>query len=336
MTALPPAPGPTSAVADQPPAPRRATAPASRRLKAKARRRLLIVAFVAPAFALYALFVIYPFISSVRYSFYNWSGVGPLRDFIGLSNYSYAMFSHAFANQFWRAIWHNVYFFLISMALTLVIGLGLAYCLLLVKDRASRKYQTIFLLPFVLPPVIVAYVWASYLEPNFGVFYTVISTLHLNFLNQPYLGSTSLALPTIAGITAWIGLGFPILIFFAALIDVPSDLLDAAFMDGAGRLRVFSSVLVPLIRPTILVIATLNFIGAFSTFDLIYIMEGTQAGPSYSTDVLGTLFYRTAFGGFGSTAQSVGLATAMAVVGFLMVMFASGIFVYLQKRTSVQ
>lgn len=302
----------------------------------KARRRLLVLGFVTPALALYLLFIIYPFVSSIRYSLYNWSGVGPLTDFIGLSNYTYAMFSHAFASQFWRAIWHNVYFFLISMVLTLVIGLGLAYALLLLKDRASRRYQTIFLLPFVLPPVIVAYVWSSYLEPNFGVFYSVVSTLHLGFLNRPYLGSTALALPTIAGITAWIGMGFPILIFFAALIDVPSELLDAAYIDGAGRLRVFSSVLVPLIRPTILVITTLNFIGAFSTFDLIYIMEGTQAGPAYSTDVLGTLFYRTAFGGFGSTAQSVGLATAMAVIGFLIVMMASGVFVYLQKKSSVQ
>jgi raffinose/stachyose/melibiose transport system permease protein len=118
---------------------------------ARAKRRLLVIGFVAPGLALYLLFVIYPFISSIRYSLYNWSGVGPLTDFIGLSNYSYAMFSHAFASQFWRAIWHNVYFFLLSMVLTLVIGLGLAYALLLLKDRAARRYQTIFLSPLSSP-----------------------------------------------------------------------------------------------------------------------------------------------------------------------------------------
>jgi raffinose/stachyose/melibiose transport system permease protein len=296
----------------------------------------LVVVFVAPALALYLLFVVYPLLSSIRYSLYNWNGVGALTDFVGFKNYSYAMFSHAFSGQLWRAIKHNLEFFAISMVLTLVIGLGLAYALTLVRERPSGRYQTIYLLPFLLPPVVVAYVWTAYLEPNFGVLGALASDLHMNFLNQSYLGSTALALPTIACITAWVGMGFPILIFLAAMIDVPIELRDAASIDGAGRLRYFSSVLLPIIRPTILVVATLNFIGAFSTFDLIYILEGTQAGPSYHTDVLSTLFYRTAFGGFGTTAQGVGLATAMAVIGFVIVMLASAIFVYIQKRVSPQ
>jgi raffinose/stachyose/melibiose transport system permease protein len=190
------------------------------------------------------------------------------------------------------------------------------------------------MLPFTLPPVVIAYVWTIYLEPNTGVYYGIVKFLHLNALSAPFLGSTTLALPTIAVITAWVGMGFPVLVFLAAFTEVPTELIDAAGMDGAGRFRVLWSVLIPSIRPTILTITALNFIGAFSTFDLIYIMEGTQAGPNYSTDVLGTLFYRTGFGGFGSTAQSMGLATALAIIGFGIVMFASAIFVWLQKRFS--
>jgi raffinose/stachyose/melibiose transport system permease protein len=298
------------------------------------RSRLVLVGLVAPGFALFAAFVIYPLISAIRYSFYNWSGTGPLVDFVGFKNYTYTLFGSSFAQQFWRAIGHNLYFFAISMVLTLVVGLGLSYLLLIVNERASQRYSVIFMLPFTLPPVVIAYVWTIYLEPNTGVYYSIVKFLHLNALSAPFLGSTTLALPTIAVITAWVGMGFPVLVFLAAFTEVPTELIDAAGMDGAGRFRVLWSVLIPSIRPTILTITALNFIGAFSTFDLIYIMEGTQAGPNYSTDVLGTLFYRTGFGGFGSTAQSMGLATALAIIGFGIVMFASAIFVWLQKRFS--
>lgn len=315
----------------------RLTTAAKRRrtgIRMSKRSRLVLVGLVAPGFALFAAFVIYPLISAIRYSFYNWSGTGPLVDFVGFKNYTYTLFGSSFAQQFWRAIGHNLYFFAISMVLTLVVGLGLSYLLLIVNERASQRYSVIFMLPFTLPPVVIAYVWTIYLEPNTGVYYSIVKFLHLNALSAPFLGSTTLALPTIAVITAWVGMGFPVLVFLAAFTEVPTELIDAAGMDGAGRFRVLWSVLIPSIRPTILTITALNFIGAFSTFDLIYIMEGTQAGPNYSTDVLGTLFYRTGFGGFGSTAQSMGLATALAIIGFGIVMFASAIFVWLQKRFS--
>lgn len=315
--------------------PRREAGRPSRPHRLTRPRGLVLAALVLPAFALFALFVVYPLVSSVRYSFYNWSGTGPLSDFIGFKNYTYALFGHGFSGEFWRAIWHNVYFFVISMALTLVVGLTLAYLLLLVNERSSQRYSVVFILPFTLPPVVVAYIWTIYLEPNFGVFYAVTTFLHMNWLALPFLGSTSLALPTIAVITAWVGMGFPVLVFLAALSDVPKDLLDAAALDGAGRIRTLFSVLIPSIRPTLVVITSMNFIGAFSTFDLIYIMEGTQAGPSYSTDVLSTLFYRTGFGGFGTTAQSMGLATALAVVGFVIVVAVSGALLWVQKRVSV-
>lgn len=298
-------------------------------------RGIVLAAFAAPAIALFALFVVYPLISSVRYSFYNWSGTGPLSDFIGLRNYSYTLFSHDFAPEFWRAVWHNVYFFAISMVLTLLVGLTLAYLLLLINERASQRYSIVLILPFLLPPAVIAYLWTIYLEPNTGPYNVIADNLHLSWLYVPFLGSTSLALPTIAVITAWVGMGFPVLVFLAALSDVPKDLLDAAALDGAGRIRILFSVLIPSIRPTLVVITSLNFIGAFSTFDLIYIMEGSQAGPNYSTDVLGTLFYRTGFGGFGSTAQSMGLATALAVVGFVIVVGVSGGLLWVQKRVAV-
>ncbi len=299
-------------------------------------RRQNVLFFIGPALAVYVLFIIYPFVSSIRYSFYNWDGFGPLTQFVGWKNFSFVLLSHSFSPFLWRAIGHNLYFFVISMVLTLVFGLGVAYFLVNINERASRWFQTIYFIPLVIPPVVLAYLWSIYLEPNYGVISTLLDKLHLNALNVPFLGSHSLALPTIAVITAWAGMGFPIMIFLASLINVPKDLLEAARIDGASSFRSFFSIILPIIKPTILTITTLNFIGSFGTFDLIYIMEGTQAGPGYATDVLGTLFYRTAFGGFGTTAQGLGLATALAVVGFGIVMIASVVFVYLQKQATIE
>ncbi|WP_067930054.1 carbohydrate ABC transporter permease [Alicyclobacillus kakegawensis] len=298
------------------------------------RTRLVVITFLAPAVLLYASFIVYPFVSSIRYSLYNYDGVGPLTDFVGFKNFSYILFSHAFAGQFWRAVWHNFYFFILSMALTTVFGLGLAYLLVRVRESISRWFQVIYFVPMVVPPVVVAYLWAMYLEPNDGAIPTILQDLHLYKLNIPFLGSEVWALPTIAVITAWAGMGLPILIFVAALIGVPNEVIEAAKADGASQFRTFVSVIFPIIKPTFLTITTLNFVGAFGAFDYIYIMEGTQAGPNYATDVIGTLFYRTAFGGFGTTAQGVGLATALAVLGFVIVMAVSAILVLLQKRAS--
>lgn len=305
-----------------------------RRRRMTGPQRAALAGFIAPGFILFAMFVIYPLISGIRYSLYNWTGTGPLVNFVGIKNYTFALFDPQFASQFWRAVGHNFYFFAISMVIALIVGIGLAYLLMIIKEKASQRYTVIYMLPFTLPPVAVAYIWAIYLEPDNGVLSNALTVLHLQALDKPFLGSPALALPTIAVITAWVGMGFPVLVFMAALMDVPTELLEAATLDGAGRLRTLWSVLLPSIRPTILMITTINFIGAFSTFDLIYILEGTQAGPNYSTDVLATLFYRTGFGGFGSTAESMGLASALAILGFIIVMIVSGIFIVIQRRLS--
>lgn len=306
--------------------------PGRRRRRFTPRQAWTLVGLVAPAFVLFGMFVIYPLVSGVRYSLYNWTGTGPLVDFVGIKNYTYALFDPEFSTEFWRAIGHNFYFFAISMALTLVVGIGLAYLLMIVNARASQRYSVVYMLPFTLPPVAVAYIWAIYLAPNNGVLSTVLNAVGLGSLDQPFLGSEALALPTIAVITAWVGMGFPVLVFLASLMEVPTELLDAAAIDGAGKVRILWSVLLPSIRSTILTMTTINFIGAFSTFDFIYILEGSQAGPNNSTDVLATLFYRTGFGGFGTTAQSMGLATALAIMGFIIVMLVSGVFVWLQRK----
>ena len=291
---------------------------------------------LVPAVAVYLVFIAYPFVTGIRYSFFNWQGVGPLTDFIGLANYRF-IFS---ASGFWpfvsRVIVHSMYFFVLSFILSVIFGLLLAFMLYNINARLSKFLQVLYFVPYVIPPIVVAYIWSMYLEPNFGLLSTLFNNMGLPFLNIPFLGEPGLALPTIVAIGTWAGLGFPVLIFLAALMNVPGDILDAARVDGCGPWTTLVRIIFPLLQPTFMTVVTLTWIGSFSVFDIVYILEGTQAGPNYATDVMGTLFYRTAFGGFGATAQSMSLATAVAVIGFIFVMGISAGFVWLQRRVTIE
>ncbi|HKO25598.1 MAG TPA: sugar ABC transporter permease [Chloroflexota bacterium] len=298
------------------------------------RRAFLLM--LAPGLGVYLIFIVYPFMTSFAYSFYNWNGVGPMSDFIGLGNYIYTLTSKDFSIFFYRAILHNLYLFGMAMVLTTIVGMILAYLLTTIPQRAARIFQVLYFLPYVIPPVVVAFLTSIYLEPNFGVLSTVLQGTGLSSWDLPWLGSETLALPTITVIASWASVGFAMLIFLAAMVGLPIDILEAARIDGASPFQLFTKIVFPLIRPTFITLMTLTFIGSFGTFDLIYVLEGTQAGPNYATDVSGTLFYRTAFGGFGATAQNMGLATALAVVAFIIVMVVSAILVRLQKRYTVQ
>lgn len=283
-----------------------------------------------PASLIYLVFVIYPLLASFRYSLYNWSGVGPLNDFIGLNNFAYVFNPHQFLPYVARAFLHNLYFFVLAFLLNAILGFALAYLLSTIHQRASLVFQVLYLVPYLIPPIVVGFAWSILLTPGYGPLAHLSQVLHVPYL--PVLGSSSLALPTVVGITTWSILGLPVLIFLAAIINIPQEILDAARVDGCGSLRVATHIVFPMLRSTFFTIITLTWIGSFAVFDLVFVLEGTQAGPNYSTDVFGTLFYRTAFGGFGATAQGMGLAAAVAVVGFLFVMVISGLFVWLQRR----
>jgi len=316
--------------------PRQAPIERVSRIKRWLTKRAYLLMLV-PALALYAIFIAYPFITSMYYGLFNWSGIGPLTDYVGFKNFQYVLSSPQFARQFFTAILHNLWFFAVVTLLTVGLGTVIAHLLTRVSHRSSRPYQVIYFLPYVLPPVVVGWFVDVYLQPGFGVIPNLARMLHAEFLDQPYLGSISTALPTIAVVAAWSSIGFAVIILLATMVGLPGEVLEAARVDGASSVQIFLHIVLPLVRPTIVTVCTLNFINSFNVFDLIYVLEGPLAGPNYGTDVTGTLFYRTAFGGgFDTAAVNLGLASAMATISFVLVMLVSGILVFLQKRYSVE
>ena len=154
----------------------------------------------------------------------------------------------------------------------------------------------------------------------------MLKLVGLGSLFRPWLGLPSSALVTLALISVWQFVGIPMMLIYAALLNIPDELIDAARVDGLGHLRIFTHIKLPLVLPTIALVSILTFVSNFNAFDLIYSVKGALGGPNYATDVLGTLFYRTFFGfelGVGSRSMGAALAT---VIFFIVL---GGVCIYL-------
>lgn len=289
-----------------------------------------ILMFVLPAMFFYTLFVIYPLFDSLRLSFYSWRGVGE-KVFVGLRNYR-DMFTGGFSKEVFNAFFHNVYFFVLASAFEL--GLGFLIALLLAsKIKGAKIFRTVVYLPNMIPLVMVGFMWSLFLHPQIGLVNQFLKLVGLGSLARPWLGDPNLALTTIIMVNVWRNLGFYVLVILASILNISPDLIEAAYIDGANNWKISWKIIFPLTVPTFRTLLILLFIGSFNVFDMIYALEGVQAGPFRSTDVLGTVFYRTAFGGLGSAYTDMGLGAAVTVFIFMIVMPMSILYVYLVERS---
>src|SRR5690606_11183142 len=154
--------------------------------------------------------------------------------------------------------------------------------------------------------------WSLTLNPTWGIVNKALAAAGLGAWARPWLGDPRTALTAIILINAWRWIGFPVLVFLAAIQSIPSELHEAARVDGARGWQLFRHITLPLVIPAVLTVTILTFIYDFMAFELIFVMQGSSGGPAYSTDVLGTLFYRTAFGESvaGGDIGNIGLGSA--------------------------
>ena len=286
-----------------------------------------VIVFLAPATIIYTLFMIYPLADSLRLSFFTKTDQG-IEIFAGLQNFVTLLSDELWAPRFWGAFKNNLIFFAIHMVVQNPIGLLLAA--ILSNHRLSGKafYRTILFMPTILSFVIVGFIWQLMLSPLWGIARDILEFVRLGDLFQPWLGLESSALITLSFISVWQFVGIPMMLLYAALIAIPDELIEAAFVDGATAWNVFWRIKFRLILPTLGIVAILTFVGNFNAFDLVYTTQGVLAGPNFSTDLLGTLFYRTFFGQqlqLGNPTMGATVATMMFLIilsGVLLYMFA--------------
>ncbi len=282
-----------------------------------------IVVFLAPAFLVYTVFSIYPLIDTIRLSLYTADDTGR-QSFIGLGNFVTLLSDPNWSGPFWRAFRNNLVFFAIHMIVQTSLGLALAALLSLPRLRGAGVYRTLLFMPTMLSVVIIGFIWQLILSPLWGISRSFLATFGLGTLFAPWLGQESTALITVSLISVWQFVGIPMILIYAALINIPDDLIDAATVDGAPPFYVFWAIRLPLVYPTLGVVSILTFVGNFNAFDLIYAMKGAQAGPNGATDILGTFFYRTFFGYQlqpGNPTMGAAVATMMLFVILVGVLF---------------
>lgn len=289
--------------------------PVSQVVASMPRARLvgLIALFLGPAVAVYAIFSIYPLIATMALSTYTTDTEGAYH-FVGLQNFTTLLTDAIWSKPFWNAARNNLIFFIVHMLVQNPIGIALAGLLSLPGLKLKGLYRTLIFLPTMLSVVIVGFAWNLILSPLWGVAEGALKAVGLGSLFHPWLGLPSTALVTLALISVWQFVGIPMMLIYAALLNIPDELVDAARVDGLGHFRIFLHIKLPLVLPTIGLISILTFVANFNAFDLIYSVKGALAGPNFASDILGTFFYRTFFGNqlqLGNPTMGAAVATVM-------------------------
>ncbi len=270
--------------------------------------RLELVFLIGPAFVLFVGFVLVPIALAARYSLYNWSGFGPLKDFIGVQNYRQALDDPVFRS----AIYHNLVLAGLALVLQLPAAVGTAL-LLNRKLRGQGLLRLITFAPYVLSEATTAVIWLLLLEPG-GFVDQVMKAVGLGGLVQVWLANIHIVLYTLFVVITWKYIGFGIILFLAGLQGIPSELKEAVLLDGASPRQSFRHLTLPLLGPTIRIWVFLAVIGSFQLFDLVWIM--TEGGPANASNTMVTYLI---YNGIDSTEFGFGSAVAVLLFIFCLV-----------------
>lgn len=267
------------------------------------RSGLECVAFVFPALVFLTLFWLIPIAASIGISFTDWDYMTSGFHVTGLANYR----SLFMDNSFWDALLHTLLFALETVIP--VTGLGLLLALLLWSAGRHTICSLILFSPWITPAVAVSIVWTWIFDPDTGLANYLLGLLGLAGL--PWLHSSKTALISVALVTIWKNLGYVMLLFTGALSRVPSELYEAASIDGAGSFQRFLHITLPLLRPVILLISIIMTADSLRAYDQIQIL--TQGGPSGSTRTLLYLYYQLGFEQFNMGRAAAAVVILMAV-----------------------
>ena len=288
-----------------------------------------IAVFLAPAVIVYTAIMILPLIETLRLSFFNLVE-GQVR-FVGLANFKVLFGDPRWAAEFWNALKNNVIFFVIHMLVQNPIGIALAAMLSVPNLRFAAFYRSAIFVPTLLSFVIVGFIWKLILSPIWGITPWMLDLVGLKWAFAPWLGKPNTALIAVSLISVWQYVGIPMMLIYAALLNIPDEVLEAAECDGITGWSQFWKIKLPLILPAIGIISILTFVGNFNAFDLIYTVQGALAGPDKSTDILGTLLYRTFFG-FQLQLGDRSMGATIATVMFLIILAGVSLYLFVIQR----
>jgi multiple sugar transport system permease protein len=263
-------------------------------------------AFVGPAVLLLLVVNVYPILRVLQLSFAHYDVQTGTSRWTGTENFKRVLTDETF----YTSLGNTFLYTILVVPVALSLALALACLVAPLGPRSQAFFKAAFYLPGVVSSVVLALVWTWIYNPDFGLLNAALSMIGIDPVL--WLGDRRVALFSIAVVSILSSLGVPLMLLLAALANIPDDYYEAARIDGAGALRQFWSITLPLIRPTMLYLLVVLTIGSFQVFETVYLM--TNGGPSYGTTTLVFLIYESAFRFF-----DFGVASAQAIVMFLLI-----------------
>jgi len=264
--------------------------------------------FILPSFLLAFIIIAYPIIDLVRLSFNDVGTFGEMNGFIGLENYRYVIDDELFTEVLLRTLYWTFFVVVGTVALSIPIAL------ILNEDFYGKGIaRTIIMLPWAISLAMTAVIWKWLLNPDYGMLNHLLLNLGLTTENIGWLADANTAFPLQILIGILVSIPFTISILMGGLTSIPSDIYEAAYLDGSSYWQRLKTLTLPLLKPFINIAVVLNVIYVFNSFPIIWIL--TEGGPSNSTDILPTYLYKLAF-----RDGEIGLAAALSVVMLLILL----------------
>ena len=271
-----------------------------------------------PALLLLAIFTYFPLVSSFYISLTNWDLIKPIKKYVGFLNYERLLKD----DQFYRVLKITFTYTVLDVALSLLIGLGLAL-LFNHRSKAFGAMRLLIFMPYYISMVIASMVFVWILNPEYGVLNKALSVFGIDkvfWLNDP-----STALWSVVSVSVWKGVGFVMIIFIAGLRSIPTEYYEASSIDGANKWRQLLHITIPLLSPTTLFLIITSFISSMQVFQSVSVM--TSGGPLGSTKVMVMWIYEMAFVQF-----KAGKASALVIIFFFIIIFFTFVQFSLSKR----
>lgn len=267
--------------------------------------------FLLPSLIGFVVFFLFPTLRGLYLSFTDWNLLANKGEFTGTENYSRLIDDKTFRTSMWVTLKYVV--FNIGSQTFLAIAIAV------MMDRLTRSgfVRGILLLPWLMPNVVVALLFVWFMDGNLGFFNTMLGWIGVGPYN--FFTSTSLVIPTIAGINTWKYMGYTALLLFAGLQTIPSNLYEAAALDGATELQMMRRITIPLLRPVLALVLVVTMVGSFQVFDTVAVATGgfggRAGGPVNASRVIYLYIYQNAF-----NFNELGYAAAIATVLFVILM----------------
>jgi N-acetylglucosamine transport system permease protein len=285
-----------------------------------------LAVFLGLPLTIYVIFVLSPFVQACYYALTDWSGFSDTQNFVGLANFGRILTDDIFL----RALTNNIILALVLPVITLVLSFTLATLLTVGGSnkgqvrglRASGFYRTVSFFPYVIPAIVTGIMWSQIYDPSSGLLNGVLTGIGLDrFASFPWLGDERTAMAASIFVIVWSMVGFYMVLFVAAIKDIPAELFEAARIDGAGRFRTALSVTLPLIRDNVQ--TAWIYLGILALDAFVYMAAlNPNGGPDNSTLVMSQQLLTTAFrkGQFG-VACAMGVVLAVVTLAFAAAVF---------------